>query len=185
LASIGAWVVILSAVIKPFFQQIISLEDAVSYRDHSNVNITYATKWDGGTELYAFPPDYYLSSDGNTTVMHVSSYGYVSDLSLEFQAQAAVLFGLSTFESNVNQQLTTACPSGNCTWSPYLTIGVCSACNDVTDQVSISQKVDYPMSWYFPGQGSEIPSVDPVNLTTYSLPNGINLDNRDPESVLQ
>lgn len=152
LTSIGAWIVILSAAIEPFFQQIISFDDAVSYRDNSNVKIAYSTTWNGGSEVAANPSDTFSSSNGNTTVVHVSGYGYVTDLSLDFQAQAAVLYGLSTSEMNVNQQLSATCPSGNCTWPPYLSLGVCSACNDVTDQVIISRKVDYPMAWYFPGK---------------------------------
>lgn len=61
-----------------------------------------------------------------------------------------------------------------------MTLGTCSKCNDVTDQVTRSQKVDYPMAWYFPNSGEEPDGNDPVDLTTYSLPNGLALDNRDP-----
>lgn len=50
----------------------------------------------------------------------------------------------------------------------------------MTDQVSRSQKVDYPMEWYFPAIGLESASSGPINLTTYSLPNGLALDNKDP-----
>lgn len=111
---------------------------------------------------------------------HTSEYGSVSDLNLDFQAQAVILFGLSTTLKSVNQQLKTTCPSGNCTWPSYLTLGTCSKCNDVTDHVSRSRKVDYSMEWYFPNIGLELASSGPINLTTYSLPNGPSLDNKDP-----
>ena len=180
LTSIGAWVIILSAAIEPFFQQIISFEDAVSYHDNNNVKISYATTFDAGTEAGTFPPDAYSSSDGNNLVLHVPDYGWVTDLNLDFQVQASVLFGLSTDLTHAEQTLKTTCPSGNCTWPPYLTLGVWSACNDVTDQVSRSQSQDYPQAFFFPNTGAPQLGSGPANLTTYSLPNGLSLNNRDP-----
>ena len=136
--------------------------------------------WDGGTYAITPPVEAFSSSNSSGLYEHVTSYGSVSDLTLDFQAQAAILFGLSSNLKNVDQQLKTTCPSGNCTWPSYLTLGTCSKCNDVTDQISRSKKVDYPMAWYFPNVGN--PSVDsgPTNITTYSLPNGLALENRDP-----
>ena len=135
--------------------------------------------WDGGAYAPTIPDD---GSLGNSSGLYerVSKYGSVSDISLDFQAQAAILFGLSTTLKNVNQQLKTTCSSGNCTWPAYRTLGTCSKCNDVTDQISRSQKVDFPMKWYFPTVGNYAVSSGPTNLTTYSLPNGLALDNKNP-----
>ena len=33
------------------------------------------------------------------------------------------------------------CPSGNCTWPPYITLGICSECHDITSQVKASCNV--------------------------------------------
>jgi hypothetical protein len=130
--------------------------------------------------ISAQPANSFSSANASGLYEHVSEYGSVSDISLDFQVQAAILFGLSTTLKSVNQELRITCPSGNCTWPSYLTLGTCSKCNDVTDQVSRSQKVDYPMEWYFPTPDLESTTSRPINLTTYSLPNGLALDNKDP-----
>ena len=34
------------------------------------------------------------------------------------------------------------CPTGNCTFDPYYTVGICSDCNDITSQVVVSKNCD-------------------------------------------
>jgi hypothetical protein len=86
-------VVVLSIAVEPFFQQIISFEDAVSYRDDNNVNTAYATLWDGGSFASTSPANAFSSENASGLYEHTSEYGSVSDLTLDFQAQAAILFG--------------------------------------------------------------------------------------------
>jgi hypothetical protein len=51
------------------------------------------------------------------------------------------------------------CPSGNCTWSPFTTLGICSECQNITSRVKascnvgwdvdeISNVTDYSSNWY-------------------------------------
>ena len=54
------------------------------------------------------------------------------------------------------------CPSGNCTWPSYTTLGVCSECNNITSQIKASCNIgwgfqnnrtdysynDYEICWY-------------------------------------
>lgn len=61
------------------------------------------------------------------------------------------------------QQLSTDCITGNCTYPPYNSFGVCSHCNDLTDQVSVSCDTKQPTS----NQGC-----------TYKLPNGLLVSNQ-------
>ena len=58
------------------------------------------------------------------------------------------------------------CPTGNCTFEPYYTVGICSDCNDITSQVVVSKGCDVcriPDSGY---QGDSCTQTLPdVNLT--------------------
>ena len=58
------------------------------------------------------------------------------------------------------------CPTGNCTFEPYYTVGICSQCNDITSQVVVSKNCDVcrtPDSGY---QGDSCTQALPdVNLT--------------------
>jgi hypothetical protein len=58
------------------------------------------------------------------------------------------------------------CPTGNCTFEPYYTVGICSDCNDITSRVVVSENCDVcrvPDSGY---QGDSCTQTLPgVNLT--------------------
>lgn len=61
--------------------------------------------------------------------------------------------------------VTSNCPSGNCTWPPFQSLGVCSSCEDLTRQ--IERKPIEPN--YFNGGG-------PSN---FALPNGFNMTTKE------
>jgi hypothetical protein len=50
---------------------------------------------------------------------------------------ASVLSGIS-----ISQEPSFDCPSGNCTWGTYETLGVCSSCEDVSNKAQRSCKLD-------------------------------------------
>ena len=43
--------------------------------------------------------------------------------------QGAIISGLTANDTQLSQQITAACPTGNCKWNNYQTLGVCSKCN--------------------------------------------------------
>lgn len=49
-------------------------------------------------------------------------------------AKGAFYSGL--FNTTSNNTIVPSCPTGNCTWEPYSSLGVCSACTDVTSSLS-------------------------------------------------
>ncbi|KAJ9617383.1 hypothetical protein H2204_013849 [Knufia peltigerae] len=75
---------------------------------------------------------------------------------------------------------TPVCPTGNCTWPLYDTLALCTACEDMTDQVKVSGNVyDVNLTsrferYYSRGNGSDTTSTW---TPTYSFPhgNGVNL----------
>ena len=76
---------------------------------------------------------------------------------------AAILQGLTSNRAGPSSLVSFFCPSGNCDWAPYRSLGVCSSCVDVSAQLNrlhVNGGLDYTPYGAF---GSE------VNMTTFSL----------------
>jgi hypothetical protein len=56
--------------------------------------------------------------------------------SIDFSMQSAITTGLSAPEQDVQQQLNYKCLGSDCTWDPFLTLGVCSSCIDVSSHLT-------------------------------------------------
>lgn len=87
--------------------------------------------------------------------------------------KSAVFYGLSQPDYLISQQIKPSCTSGNCTWPTFQSLAVCSACNDVTDQImekdlgvtsqlSVELDMDSPSSL--------------ENVIQHQLPNGLKID---------
>ena len=90
--------------------------------------------------------------------------------------KSAVYYGISQTDTSVSQQLKRSCSSGNCTWNIFLSLAVCSACNNLND--SLKKTIigtDTPLSVYLDtlNRGAEAGN----DITEYSLPNGLRLNN--------
>ena len=48
--------------------------------------------------------------------------------------------------------LTPDCPSGNCTWKVFPTLGICSECRDLTSSLTYTTEGPQAYSWYHEGQ---------------------------------
>lgn len=70
--------------------------------------------------------------------------------------------------------VTPTCPTGNCTWPIYTSLGVCSQCFDVSHQVDTS------CSTYNTWQIAQAhkPVLIPTYQCSYTLPNGLRLGGR-------
>jgi hypothetical protein len=98
---------------------------------------------------------------------------------LPLSMKAAILAGLSRAPEEVEQEVLVQCPTSNCTWDPFLTLGVCHRCNDVTAKLSrFVDGIDYANLADSIGASVGLSSnVSPdsirrVSITAYSLPNG-------------
>ncbi|KAF3026719.1 hypothetical protein E8E14_014747 [Neopestalotiopsis sp. 37M] len=87
---------------------------------------------------------------------------------------AALINGLSNEEEVLGPVAPFSCPSGNCTWVPYSTLAICSACNDVT--ASLKKTESFNISELDPlrlaTRGTSLPYVRSyalpyINLTDY------------------
>lgn len=89
---------------------------------------------------------------------------------LPLSMQYAILTGLSRSPWEVKKEVLVQCPTSNCTWPPFRTLGVCHRCNNVTaDLTRIGNFSDAIVgrSGLFIYTGSESPPS-----TAYSLLNG-------------
>jgi hypothetical protein len=74
------------------------------------------------------------------------------------------------FDTESKFDVNPICPTGNCTWTPYTSVGVCSKCVDTTSTVSKScSTYDYATSY---DDNGSIASNSSIAYCNYTLPDG-------------
>jgi hypothetical protein len=136
LPSLGALLMVVTLAVNPFMQQLIHYR----FRDVEH-------------EAALLPIAYDYGSTG------VGGF-FAANLTMKAAAYAGIV---SPLDSTFN--MTSFCPSGNCTWPAFQTLGVCSSCTNLTDQ--IKRQAIAPE--YYDGGG-------PSN---FYLPNGSNLTTKE------
>jgi hypothetical protein len=136
LPALGALLMVVTLAVNPFLQQLIHYQ----FRDVEQ-----------GSALLPVAYDYGPSGVGGS---------FAANLTMKAAAYAGVV---SPLDSTFN--MTSSCPSGNCTWPPFQTLGVCSSCTNLTDQI---KRVPIEPQ-YFDGGG-------PSN---FHLPNGFTLTTKE------
>ncbi|KAL8916282.1 MAG: hypothetical protein Q9172_006372 [Xanthocarpia lactea] len=172
--GLGAIVVILSVAIDPFLQLAVRTTDTIVYKNDSSTQIAYANKYDQGyfTPLFT---ELVESTDGNTY--------FKTRADADFAMKSAMLYGVSQPDYRVTQQTNRSCPSANCTWTPYQSLAVCSACNDLTDRLErgFSDK-GAPLDIFLDPTSSGAYALENTKPNTeYRLPNGLVLDNMEDQ----
>jgi hypothetical protein len=136
LPSLGALLMVVTLAVSPFMQQLIHYQ----FRDVEQ-----------GAALLPVAYDYGPTGVGGF---------FAANLTMKAAAYAGIV---SPLDSTFN--MTSFCPSGNCTWPAFQTLGVCSSCTNLTDH--IKRQAIAPE--YFDGGG-------PSN---FYLPNGSNLTTQE------
>lgn len=170
---IGAIATLLALAIDPFSQQLIQLEHTVKYVETTNKGLPStprATSYDQG---YVFTTSKTNSTDESTD-QEVLIMGAQPNISM----QAAILNGLSPKYTADDEGPYRSCSTGNCTWGPFETLGVCTRCKDLTKEL---QQVKHLEGFLNSTQGSDISkeNLDEINATALALPNGHFLLNPD------
>ena len=100
---------------------------------------------------------------------------YTIKAELPVSMQSAILNGLSRSPSDIEKEALVQCPTGNCTWDPFNTVGVCHKCNDITGDLRREKGFGKVLIALGGTQldGSNIPS------TAFVLPNGHFIANID------
>ncbi|KAF2735264.1 hypothetical protein EJ04DRAFT_601070 [Polyplosphaeria fusca] len=160
IASIGAVITISSLAIDPFVQQVIGLGHIEM--SSNTTSISLATKYAKGMQ-------HRLGGSGPSVNIMPT---------IDFSMQSAITTGLSASERNIQQQVNFKCPSSQCAWTPFLTLGVCSSCNDVSSKLFRREIGAFRNQLL---QGALFDFNAPKNLTAqqpfadFELPNGLHL----------
>lgn len=107
----------------------------------------------GGTKGFILPSGEEITGPGFYTLPDVGM-------------TAALIKGLYNETTNLESTASFLCPSGNCTWTPYTTLAICSRCNDVTSLLERNSSY---------GDSSHVTINRPnqlitANYTKYTLP---------------
>ncbi|TDZ30565.1 hypothetical protein CTRI78_v011867 [Colletotrichum trifolii] len=172
----GAVLTMLAIGLDPLAQQLIQLEEAVVF--------TRSSRSENGTlALNSRATSYRMGRSMVTKrqIINSTTYNYDVATNLPLSMEGAVLSGLSRSPWETEQEAMVQCPTSNCTFDTFNTIGICQRCNDVTSDLrrvedfgQVLLAVPQPgssNSRQFAGDG--IPS------TAFALPNGHFLANID------
>jgi hypothetical protein len=168
---IGALVSLLTIALDPFTQQLVQLEQKLHSATDSRTAIAIANRYSKGNEhvlagdLVSVLPGGESSTMGTVAIVFADA---------DFSIQSAFMYGLTQPLSSVIQQLPFQCPTGNCTWSAFQSLAVCSVCNDVTSQL---ETIDGLGDQYGDLTGGGAATT--TNATEFRLPNGAYINNFD------
>ncbi|KAL2836887.1 hypothetical protein BJY01DRAFT_251766 [Aspergillus pseudoustus] len=146
LVSLGALLTVLALAFDPFMQQILTYPT----REVAAVRVT-----EGGAQ----------SSDTATAKQAFTFVPALFNTNFQTIINTGVWSELSGLEPNVT------CPSGNCDWEPFESVGMCSECEDVTSIISLeclrSFTVNTSTSWYDDDPTCSITSPSPEGNRLY------------------
>lgn len=131
-AVLGAVVTIVLLAFEPFLQAVVSfggkLDGASDSLPHARLG--WVSRMDAGvyTDVGGAAAAMMLP-DGET--MMVSTFQSQPEMSMV----AALYAGFDSSKASNGLSPSYTCASGNCTWAPFTSLGVCSACNDVSDSL--------------------------------------------------
>lgn len=137
LVTFGCFVLVLAAATDPFVQQVISIKmRSVNAQGQSSIQIcnTFTST------------DYGEGAGPGMNKLPLTSMG-------------AVYSGLFQTQRPNSKSSMMSCPTGNCTFAPYQTLGFCSRCANITDSLHLSTEGSITMTNYH-----------------YSLQNGLQLN---------
>jgi hypothetical protein len=124
---------------------------------------------------------------GQATIPRTNEYsafrpGPITGLKLpELAMVAAVFKGL--YGDGTTCPITPECNSGNCTWTEYTSLGVCSKCYSTTNQI---RKQCSTYNYITIGDNNqEFVLGDPIPYCNYTLPSGQSIPGGFPNSTLQ
>lgn len=121
LAAFGAIIIIITIAVDPFAQQLVSPTDCSFVLDSDEATIPATTRFDGVASMY---------EGFNTEAPVGTTTAFPSDFI------SSILSGLHA--SSVTPDF--HCTTGNCTFADtYRTLGVCAACNDISNELTFSK----------------------------------------------
>lgn len=169
--------VILTVAVDPFSQQLLQLQQDVEFHDYLKMNHTRDYAYATTSRASSYTVGDQIERGRNGTSLGKGRYVSSSDSDLrspqlDFAMEAAILNSLAQSNGTANQQSPSTCPTGNCTWDMFSTLGVCHECNDLTSELEEVKNFGdfFNMMW---GDGTKkYHEIDIENATAFVLPNG-------------
>ncbi|KAH8687092.1 hypothetical protein BGZ61DRAFT_589439 [Ilyonectria robusta] len=165
----GAILTLLAIGLDPLAQQLVQLQQSVVFERHGYDD-------PNNVALISQAPSY---SMGKMTVTEEqllnSSYSNWSiETEIPLSMQSAIFTGLSRSLWEVEREPLVQCPTGNCTWGQFNTLGVCHKCNNITSDL---KRMDGFGDVLVALTGSHFTATIPS--TAFYLPNGHFIANID------
>ncbi|KAF1952530.1 hypothetical protein CC80DRAFT_479340 [Byssothecium circinans] len=141
LAALGAIITLFSLALDPFFQQVVDFPDRWSLQGTGAI-----------PRVVWYAPNYLAEFRGGT--LQAQSDAEIFSVAKKFfydNGTQPIQVGNGT-----RAELPISCPTGNCTWAPYKSLGVCSKCVDVSNMLTF-QCMDTTVDWIanLTGSGTE------------------------------
>ncbi|RLL95683.1 hypothetical protein CFD26_104288 [Aspergillus turcosus] len=160
LVSLGAFVLVFAAAIGPFTQQVIDIRSRpIAHKGGAAIRVC-------NTSIYG---DW---GEGQAPGMNL----------VPLETTGAIYNGI--IQTTLNDQSLVTCPTGNCTFAPYQSLGFCSKCGDLTSALTLTSSDDTTYSYNYTLQNGlflnttgrapytikATTNVDLVRLDTSGLP---------------
>lgn len=168
---LGIGVIILAIAVDPFSQQLVQLESTVQFVDdlwgQKAVN-SRATVYDVGELVPRFSTAENSSSSDHKQFM---------DTRMGLSTEAAILgaFTNGTSIIDIEERAFMSCPTNNCTWPTFDSLGVCHQCSNITSELKRVDNMGSMLNFMYEDINPE-PLEDDLyskeNGTAYALPNG-------------
>jgi hypothetical protein len=134
-AALGAFTTIILLAFDSFFQASISYNGSLTHRRayENIVTLGRSTGLHTGTVVTEFINVRWPIQGSNDTVPV-----FLHNTHPDFGLASAVYNSFSNFSMLPERTVQFNCPTGNCTWSTFSSLSICSSCNDVSSYISRS-----------------------------------------------
>ena len=146
LAALGAAITLMALALDPVFQQVTDFPNRWILQGNSSI-----------PKVINYNPQVYTQLTGGKKTIPVNAEIVV--------AATPFFYGNGTqsvpFGSGIRAEVPLSCPTGNCTWLPYQTLGFCSACIDVSETLNfacLTTRIDWTNNLTGPGTESTYPN---------------------------
>ncbi|UPL00378.1 hypothetical protein LCI18_011312 [Fusarium solani-melongenae] len=160
----GAILTLLALILDPFTQQLVQLQQSV----------LFAPKAFGEPGLSALASRTSVYSVGSSSSVKLGDL-YFRTTELPLSMQASILNGFSRSPWETAKEALAQCPTSNCTWDQFATLGVCYRCEDLSSKLKrVSGFGDTLLTMHDLKRRTEN-----FSATAFSLPNGHFIANVD------
>lgn len=125
--QLGAFLTLIAIALDPFSQQLVQLRQGTEFVD--SLGDAYAES--ARTQEYT-KGDVVYGNATNSTINPSGPKAVVAKATIDLSMQGSILNGFSRSLAEIRQQANVTCPTGQCTWPPSKTLGVCHTCHNLT-----------------------------------------------------